>query len=682
MKFLLLLVFSTSLAAQPWELVENMAPAEAMEGDYGSSSVFAGDYLVVSWPRTFSGGLTVGATPPDSCGEVITYKKVADKYQEVARLTAADLTGNCVKGDGFGFGLSYDKGRLAIGMPAGARAGYGLPGGATDADSRVFMTHFENGNWVLDETLLANDIGAGRGMGFKVVLENDVLLVHAHEYNSIYGFSFVVSTGVYIFQDSGNGFVETQKLSEQFHLYGQDFDIENNQIVVGAWGEQAMTKPGRIYVYDKQGSEWTLTQTINDTRNANLGNKISIDGNLMAAGAVQAGGNGAAVIFEKSGAKWQEKQFIKPNDSAFNDQFGITVLLSNGELMVGATGGTNSGVNGGFNVGAAYYFEQNSAGQFTQIQKLETLDPDRGDDQFSNFLLFNETELFISDTSGSTISDGITELAHYKREASGVPVNTPSVSSKSAGLWTVDGVNNQGVSIEILNDGRVVVYAQVNHEGEMLWLFGYGVFNNNIIDITDIGRTSGADFGQSFNPLDVQIERIGSAVITLSACHKAELLVDLNGISTQGYQLTKSVEVVGNECTNSTKVLPNGISGSWFDPSRNGEGFSVIMFKDNSLTKAHVSWYTYDQGKPLTLTGIADVNGQTLKVNQLISFSGANFLSGTSQVTNRGQLNMTWDKCRTAKVDYDLTASGLDSGTMDLVQLSILKDTDCGALTK
>jgi hypothetical protein len=681
MKYLFLLLLSNAVLAQPWDFVEDMTPVNAIEGDFGAGMVFAGDYLVVGWPRTFSGGLTAGNTPPDACGEVITYEKVGDTYQEIARLTATDLTGSCVEGDGFGYGLAYNNGRLAIGMPAGVRAGMGRPGGGTDADSRVFMTHFENGNWVLDETLEADDLGGGRGMGFQLVLEDDVLLVHAHEYDTLYGFSFVVSTGVYVFEDSGNGFSQTQKLTENFHLFGQDFDIENNQIVVGAWGEQALTQPGRIYVYDKQDGNWSLTQTINDTRNTNLGNQIAIDDNLMAVGAVQAGGYGAAVIYEKSGGQWQEKQFIQPDDSAFNDQFGISLQLNNGELLVGATGGTNTGMNGGYNVGAVYYFEQANGGLFTQVQKLETLDPDNGDDQFGGNIIFNDTDLLVNDTSGSTIDNGITELAHYSRENNGGPINSFDVSAKTTGLWTVDGVDNQAVNIEILNDDRVVMYAQVNHNGEDLWLFGYGEFNDNIIDI-GVGRTSGADFGQNFNPDDVQIEEIGSAVMTLSACHQAELLVDLTGISTSNYTLTKSVEVAGNECANTTKVLPNGISGSWFDPSRNGEGFSLVMFNDNGQSKAHVSWYTYDQGQPMTLTGIAEVSNQTLTVAQLQSFSGADFLTGTSQITNRGTLTMTWDKCRTAAVNYDLTSSGLDSGTMDLVQLSILKDTDCGDLSK
>lgn len=136
--------------------------------------------------------------------------------------------------------------------------------------------------------------------------------------------------------------------------------------------------------------------------------------------------------------------------------------------------------------------------------------------------------------------------------------------------------------------------------------------------------------------------------MTLSACNQAELLVDLDGISTNSYPLTKSLEVFGNECGNSTK--------------------------------AYISWYTYLQGEPMTLTGLADVDGQMLTVNQLQSFSGAEFLSGNSETTSRGELSLIWDTCRRAWVEYDMSASGFDSGTMNLIQLSILKDTDCAGL--
>ena len=56
MKYLLLLLLSSSALAQTWDFVEDMTPVDAIEGDYGVGMVFAGDYLVAGWPRTFSGG--------------------------------------------------------------------------------------------------------------------------------------------------------------------------------------------------------------------------------------------------------------------------------------------------------------------------------------------------------------------------------------------------------------------------------------------------------------------------------------------------------------------------------------------------------------------------------------------------------------------------------------------------
>jgi len=191
-RFLLIMVlYGLNVAAQPWQVATQMAPDETAMSDFGVIAVFTDEHLVISWPKTFS--LTSEA---EGCGEVITYKKSGDQFEEINRLTAADLVGECTAGDGFGFGLAYDQGRLAIGMPAGARSGINLPGGATDEDSRVFITSFTNDNWQLEETLVADDLGSGRGMGFYLAMEDNLLLIHAHEYDSIFGFSFIESTGV------------------------------------------------------------------------------------------------------------------------------------------------------------------------------------------------------------------------------------------------------------------------------------------------------------------------------------------------------------------------------------------------------------------------------------------------------------------------------------------------------
>lgn len=686
MKKFILLFLSFPLMAQDWSLVENMAPTGSEQSDFGVNMVFADDYLVVSWPRTFEDGLTQ-STMPDSCGEVITYEKVDGKFEPMATLTAADLTGACVEGDGFGYSLAYDDGRLAIGMPAGVRAGMGRPGGASDADSRVFMTHFENGNWVLDDTLIADDLGNGRGMGFQLVLEDDVLLVHAHEYDTIYGFSFVVSTGVYVFEDSGSGFSQTQKLQQNFHLFGQDFDYENGQIVVGAWGEQTLTAPGRVYVYGKQGSAWALTQTINDSRNSNLGSQVEIDGDLMAVGAVQAGGAGSVSIYKNNNGTWQETQFIQADDSQFNDQFAIAVRIKGNDLLVGGTGGTDSGVNTGTAIGAVYHFVKQADGSFKQQQKIESFEANEGNDQFGSNLIFNGTDLLVSESSGGTLEGASTEFMHYSRTGTVVPDPEPetgyNVSNKASGVWQVVGANNQSINLQIMPDDRVLMYGNANASGSPLWLVGLGSYSENTIDFEHIYTTSGAQFGAAFSSADVLVTDVGSGMVSFSACAEGEFMFDLPTLETSQVDLVKTLEIPGNECGIENKMLPNGISGSWFDPARSGEGYSVYVFEEAEVEKAEITWYTYDQsGQQMTLQGLGTVVDQTIVVDAIYASQGGGFLNGESTLTLMGRLSMTWNECRVAEVNYDLTQSNLGTGSMQVQQLSNLANTDCGSLGK
>ena len=674
MKVLLLIILSFSVSAQDWSLVGDLAPDGASTSDYGTDMVMFDDYLVVGWPKIFEEALS--GAEPSGCGEVITYKKESGKFVEMSRITAENLQGSCTEGDGFGFSLAFDAGRLAIGMPAGARTGMGQPGGGTDADSAVFMTHFDDGNWVLDEMLQADDLGNGKGMGMQLVLEGDVLLSHANEYDSIFGFSFITSTGVYVFENSGSGFMQTQKLSENFHLFGQDFDYGNDQIVVGAWGEQTLTAPGQVYVYEKEGSAWGLVQTISDTRNSNLGNQIEILGGTLAVGAVQAGGSGSVSIFEQSGGQWQESQFIQASDARFNDQFGITVRLFGDEMVVGATSATNTDPS----IGGAYTFKKDSNGEYVESQKIEGAFSNGLNDQHGGNLIFNETDLIINDTSGGTIDGAVTELAHFSRPGDDTGGGSYAVNSKSSGVYSVGGTGQQ-LNFEVLPDDRVVMYGQFNHQGDMLWATAVGSYQGDTMMFEEVYSTSGATFGGSFDSTQVSTHVLGTAMISFSACKNAVFNYDFSGIGTGVANISKVTETPGNECGSINKVLPTRVSGSWYNPSRSGEGFSLYLFEEFGVQKAQVTWYTYDDsGNQMFMTGIGEVMNQSVSIEELTSFDGANFLEGQVRSQIMGSMNLSWSACAQATGDYDLSESGFGTGDLNLVALTHLKNTDCGDL--
>jgi hypothetical protein len=216
-------------------------------------------------------------------------------------------------------------------------------------------------------------------------------------------------------------------------------------------------------------------------------------------------------------------------------------------------------------------------------------------------------------------------------------------------------------------------------------MVGTGTFQGNTIGFDHIYTTSGGRFGSAFNPADVIVTDVGSAMVSFFTCGSGEFLFDLTDLGTSTVDIEKTTEVPGNECGSLNKILPNGISGSWFDPARSGEGYSVYLFEESGQSKAIVSWYTYDNnGQQLAFSGVGSVAGQTISVPALSSLRGAALFSdagGVSQL-EMGSLSMTWDACRVAQVDYDLSLSNLGSGSMQVQQLSQLANTDCGTLTK
>jgi hypothetical protein len=236
-----------------------------------------------------------------------------------------------------------------------------------------------------------------------------------------------------------------------------------------------------------------------------------------------------------------------------------------------------------------------------------------------------------------------------------------------------------------MSGSQALMYGNTNFNGEPLWMVGIGTFQGNTIDFAHVYTTSGGRFGSAFNPNDVVVTDVGTAMASFSACGVGEFMFDLNGLGTSSVDIEKITEVPGNECGSLNKILPNGISGSWFDPARSGEGYSVFMFEEEGTSKAIVTWYTYDNsGQQIAFSGVGSVNGQTVSVDVLSSLQGAGLFTGAGGVSQMemGSLSMTWDECRVAQVDYDLSLSNLGTGSMQVQQLSQLANTDCGSLTQ
>ncbi|NIP19076.1 MAG: sulfatase-like hydrolase/transferase, partial [Xanthomonadales bacterium] len=116
----------------------------------------------------------------------------------------------------------------------------------------------------------------------------------------------------------------------------------------------------------------------------------------------------------------------------------------------------------------------------------------------------------VNGVAGSQSLVRITTLAGLECDE---PASTPSSRS---GSWFDHTHNGEGLIIEALPDGRVLVYwFSYNRMGEQAWFFGVGVAEGNVVTIPAMFVTSGGRFGPDFDPDQVREDAWGSLVVEL-----------------------------------------------------------------------------------------------------------------------------------------------------------------------
>ncbi|MDE0301480.1 MAG: hypothetical protein OXN17_22875 [Candidatus Poribacteria bacterium] len=139
---------------------------------------------------------------------------------------------------------------------------------------------------------------------------------------------------------------------------------------------------GAAYVYAPGGGAWKQQAklTADDAAAANnFGHAVSIDGNTAIVGSPKsddAGKNsGAAYIFVRDGARWNQQAKLLPEDLVGSDAFGEDVFVYGGTVVVGAPQHSHSGLRF---PGAAYVFER-EVDNWVQKAKLTASDAAKSD---------------------------------------------------------------------------------------------------------------------------------------------------------------------------------------------------------------------------------------------------------------------------------------------------------------
>jgi hypothetical protein len=258
------------------------------------------------------------------------------------------------------------------------------------------------------------------------------------------------------------------------------------------------------------------------------------------------------------------------------------------------------------------------------------------------------------------------------------PSEIPAVDSSYSGLWYDPEHDGEGFVVEILEDEQALVYWFTYHEdGRQRWFIGVGEVQGNRIVIEQLMDTRGGRFGEDFDPADVEVQQRGSLSISFSSCSEAMVnySIDKNG----GHMPLKRLTGVHGHACGSTDAAPAlDISGSWYDPSHDGEGFIIQQY---SGTEAIAFYFSYDSsGKQAWMFNTGRVSGNRLSFPDLLQPLGGEFGRSynpdTVEVQHWGALEFELD-CKQGPANYTSSAPGFSDGSQNLVRLTYLKDSGC-----
>ena len=270
-------------------------------------------------------------------------------YDEIAKLTAADAA----SGDYFGYSVAIDGNTVVVG------AYYDDDGGSSSGS--VYIFHTSDGGATYDEVakLTASDAASYDYFGYSVAIAGGTVVVSAYRDDD--GGSS--SGSVYIFHTSDGGatYDEVAKLTASdaasYDYFGYSVAIAGGTVVVGAYYKSSGR--GAVYVFRTSDGGATYDEltklTADDASHYDyFGYSVAIQGDKIAVGASsREDGRGSAYIFLTSdGGATYQAAMLMADDAVSYEEFGKSVALAGGLVVVGSEGERRSGAIYVFAIGA------------------------------------------------------------------------------------------------------------------------------------------------------------------------------------------------------------------------------------------------------------------------------------------------------------------------------------------
>ncbi len=321
-----------------WTQQQKLLASDAAAGAlFGISVAISGETVVV------------GAPGDDSRGSAYVFARNGGVWSQQQKLLASDAAA----GDAFGESVAISGETVVVGAQFDDDV-------AGDNQGSAYVFARSDGVWSQQQKLLASDARCcGEAFGESVAISGETVVVGSGGGG--------VGGSAYVFARSSGVWSQQQKLRASdaavADSFGASVAISGETVVVGAIGDDgaAGRDQGSAYVFARSGGVWTQQQKLEASdaaANDLFGLSVAISGETVVVGApfdAGAAGNsqGSAYVFARSGGVWSQQQKLEASDAALGDQFGFSVAVSGGTVVVGAH--DDSGAAGRLQ-GSAYVF--------------------------------------------------------------------------------------------------------------------------------------------------------------------------------------------------------------------------------------------------------------------------------------------------------------------------------------
>lgn len=248
--------------------------------------------------------------------------------------------------------------------------------------------------------------------------------------------------------------------------FGVSVAVDGTTAVVGAWDHNS--KQGKAYVFTavSSWSEKAMLTAASGAAGDNFGTSVAIDAGTIIVGAPNTGATdaGAAYVFTGSEAAWTEQASLTAATPVVNDHFGISVAIDGDFAVVGAL----NGVFPAFYANGSVYLFEGSGSTWDQTQMLDS--GLAADSYSASVAIDGETAVVGAPFHNEVIR--VSEGAAYIISTLPVANDDPSYTTDedtaltvaaAAGVLTNDSSSTNGIRIAEINtqplDGAVALAA-------------------------------------------------------------------------------------------------------------------------------------------------------------------------------------------------------------------------------